>query len=138
MKKYTLFLFVFLLAYLFSEVLVRTVFVSYSPKIRPNLDKYIVHRISQLRDAIQRKETAVLSPQALEEYADYVAPGVKAAETEGTGFSEYEIDSIIWVKHTITLKNGEKVKVEVPKGQTPPDASMFEEQQETDSVREVQ
>lgn len=124
-QKYFLFFTLFLIAYLISELLVGTVFVSYSPKVRPNLGNYIVYKLTLVRDAVQGKET-IVSPRELEEYADYIAPGVKAAETTGSGYTEFEIDNIIWEKHTITLSTGEEIIVEVPKGQEPPDVSHFE------------
>ncbi len=96
----------------------------------------MVFRFTQLKDLLQKKDTVITESQ-LQEFADYTAPGVKASETKGTGFSEYELNNISWEKHTITLKDGTTVTIEVPKGQSPPDASVFEPAPTSDSIQEV-
>lgn len=142
---------VLVLAYFMSSFSVKNVFLVNSPKIRPNLGSYLLARINNVKENMlarlnfsfllpqfnQEPNNNLVANQNREEAINFlknslkpVTKGVSAAEENGYSYTEFKLDEIEWAKITYTLKNGQTVTIQYPKGTEPPPQAIYESQRE--------
>lgn len=142
---------VLILAYFVSSFSIKNVFLADSPKIRPNLGSYLLARINNVKENMlarlnfssllpqfnQEPSNNLVANQNREEAINFlknslkpVTKGVSAAEKNGYSYTEFKLDEIEWAKITYTLKNGQTVTIQYPKGTEPPPQAIYEDQRE--------
>lgn len=115
-------------AFFIAQLLVRHVFISYSPEVRPRLGTYIATQYQRNKAKLnplawfspQKEQQRMYSRGSLEQVSQYIAPGVKAATDDGISYTEFTLDEVEWIRYTYTNSEGEKVEIEVPKGHNVP------------------
>lgn len=117
-----------MLAFFIAQLLVRHVFVSYSPEVRPKLGTYLAKQFERNKNKLnplawfkpETEQQKIYSRGSLEQISEYIAPGVKAATDDGISYTEYTLDEVEWIRYTYTNKDGEQIEIEVPKGRNVP------------------
>lgn len=147
-KKYLGFFIALIFSYFISNFFVKNIFLSNSPKIRPNLGKYFLAKISNTKEKILGKlnfnlnffssnnysynntsNDQIRRQQIMDSLKSSLKPitkGVKANSKDGYHYFEFKLDEIDWVKITYTLNNGKTITVQYPKGTNPPPKEIFE------------
>lgn len=146
-KKIFLVLLVLGTAYLLSSFSIKNVFLADSPRIRSNLDHYLLAKINNVKENVLAKlNFGSLLPQFnqvpnnnlaatknREETINFlknslkpVTRGISAAEKDGYSYTEFKLNEIEWVQISYTLKDGRVVNIEYPKGTNPPPKEIYE------------
>ncbi len=132
-----------LISFIISSFFIKHIFLANSPKIRSNLDSYFLAKIKSSQESIiaylrfnlfrQKIDTNNLANYSKEQINQYlknnlkpITKGIKAATLPGYGYTEYKLNEIEWVQIEYTLKDGRKIKINFPKGTTPPPEEIFE------------
>jgi len=147
---------VFLIAYFLSSFSIKNIFLANSPKVRPNLGSYFLAKIENTKDRFlalfnfniipksnyqnyDNNTQLQLPPQLastnnkekinefLKANLKPITKGVKAASVPGYSYTEFKLNEIEWARITYTLKNGKKITIKYPKGQTPPPKEIYED-----------
>lgn len=121
-----------------SELLVKDVFIGYTPSVRPDLADRLVTRtlaavnadtyISFFTD--RGKPRPSLDGETLKERLSEVPPqqivaGVYAKESNDGTITEIHYDEIQWIEVPYRRKSGEVVVIKIPKGTVPPPPGLF-------------
>ena len=119
------------------------VFLAGSPRIRPDLGGYLLAKINTTKDNIlaglnfnftSKKVAEVKKPQEaanlLKNSLKPVTKGVSAASKDGYSYTEFKLDEIEWAEITYTLKNGQTITIQYPKGTEPPPQAIYEGERE--------
>lgn len=146
-KKYFSIFLILIVSYFVSSFFIKNIFLADSPKIRPNLDTYFLAKISNTKNNILAKlnfnfsfpnlnlfpKSNLAENQNREEKINFlkstlkpIAKGVRAASSPGYSYTEFKIDEIEWAQITYTLKNGQTVTIQYPKGTNPPPQFIYE------------
>lgn len=131
-------------ALLTSQLLVREVFLGYSPRIRPdiadvlvekslaliNIDNYLAFfrgKPSSLPETEQPAKTAQQAKQELAQipFKETLIKGVYAKETEDAVLTEVKFEEVDWIDVSYQRASGEVTTIRIPKGQTPPPPGLF-------------
>ncbi len=143
---------VLVISYLLSSFSIENVFLANSPRIRPNLGNYLLAKVNNVKENVlarfnfnfslfptfnqpsvnnvaqnQTREQAI---EFLKESLKPVAKGVNASTTPGYSYTEFNLDEIEWAQITYTLKDGQVVTIQYPKGTNPPPQTIYENQYE--------
>lgn len=124
-------------AVLTSQLLVREVFLGYTPRVRTdladrlversialiNLDRYPPFNRGTTRPRIA--DTATLAEQFATLPARAIIPGVYAKEIEGASYTEIHFEQIDWVEIQYRRKNGMIETIKIPRGTAPPPEGIF-------------
>jgi len=147
-KQFGRIFFVLVLAYLISNFSTENIFLANSPKIRPNLGSYLLAKFNTVKTNVLARLNfnfnlfPSLNQQANFTAADrqtfdllkntlkHVTKGVNAASKDNYSYTEFNLNEIEWARVTYTLKNGQTITVEYPKGTEPPPQALFEGQKE--------
>jgi hypothetical protein len=92
--------FIFIFVYFVSSGLIKNIFLANSPQINPKLENYLLAKL---------KNNGSVP----------LAKGVSAYTKDGITYRKYELNKIEWQDITYYLKNGKKVTLKIPKGQSP-------------------
>lgn len=136
------------MSFAISGFLNNNVFLAGTPRIRPNFHLYIAKNINdifnrfnfvaknnQSNQTVEHQNQTQNQPinenanqlaNLLKKSLEPVAKGIRAKEINGNSYIEYKLGEVEWVEVGITLKNGQKLKVQYPKGNRPPSADSFE------------
>lgn len=134
---------VLILSFLISSFSIKNIFLANSPRIRPNLDKYFLAKINNAKEnflamlnfgifkpKIDPNNLAKYSKEQINAYLKNnlkpITKGIKAATLPGYSYNEYRLNEIEWVQIEYTLKDGRVLKINFPKGTTPPPKEIFE------------
>lgn len=125
-------------AVLTSQLLVREVFLGYTPRVRADLADRLVERSIALinldryplfnrQREIQRlpADIASLTKQFAEMPARALVPGVYAKEVDGASYTEIHFEQVDWVEIEYRRKNGERETIKIPRGTAPPPEGLF-------------
>jgi hypothetical protein len=125
-------------AFLVSELLVRDVFLGYSPTVRPDLADRLVNRtiaFANLDTYINFFSEEDTPPGAInfEEFKQQIATlprtqivkGVYAVETDTGTLTEIQFEEIEWQSLEYRRKDGTRVTIRIPKGTSPPPPGAF-------------
>lgn len=151
-KHFSKIILVLVFSYLISNFSIKNVFLADSPKVRQNLDQYFLAKINNTKDQILAKlnfnlnffpifnqsainnvaqnQTSEQTIEFLKKSIQPVTKGVSAAEQDGYSYTEFKLDEIEWAQITYTLKNGEIITIQYPKGTNPPPQAVYENQYE--------
>lgn len=147
-KQFGRIFFVLVLAYLISNFSTENIFLANSPKIRPNLGSYLLAKFNTVKtNVLARLNFNFNLFQSLNQQANFTAAdrqtfdllkntlkpvtkGVNAASKDNYSYTEFNLNEIEWARVTYTLKNGQTITVEYPKGTEPPPQALFEGQKE--------
>ena len=66
----------------------------------------------------------------LKESLKPVTRGVSAASKDGYSYTEFKLSEIEWAQITYTLKNGQTITIQYPKGTEPPPQAIFDGEME--------
>ena len=132
------------LALLTSQLLVKEVFLGYTPRIRPdladivvektltlvNIDNYLALFRGKPTELPQTGTIAKTPAQAKQELAKVpfkptIVKGVYAKETADASLIEMRFSEVEWVKVKYQKKDGTIIDLNIPKGTQPPPAGMF-------------
>lgn len=128
-----------LLAFAVSELLIREVYISYTPRVRPDLASHLKERAIALTKRStylaligkeQRPEPLRLSPQEKKElenkpYSPTFIKGIYAKETANASMVEIKHSEVHWVPISYTKKDGSVITLYIPEGTQPPEAGLF-------------
>jgi len=135
-------------AYLLSSFSIKNVFLADSPRIRPDLDKYLLAKISLTKNNVlaklnfnflfpkfnQGSNNNFVANQNREETINFlknnlkpITKGVSAAEKDGYNYTEFKLNEIEWAQITYILNNGKQIMIQYPKGTEPPPKEIYEE-----------
>ncbi len=135
-------------AYFISNVSIKTVFLANSPKIRPNLGGYLLAKINTTKENVlaklnfnlnlfpssnQPSSGTVAERQTIDFLKNSLKPvtsGVSAASKDGYSYTEFKLNEIEWAKIAYTLKNGQTITIQYPKGTEPPPQALYEGERE--------
>ena len=138
LKIFLILFFSFLVSY-FS---INNIFLANSPRIRPNLDRYFLAKINNVKDNILAKiNSNFLLPknifvadqnknppiEFLKNDLKPITKGVSAATKDNYSYTEFKLNEIEWVRITYTLKNGKQLTIQYPKGTNPPPKEIYEQ-----------
>lgn len=131
-------------ALLTSQLLVREVFLGYSPRIRPdladvlverslaliNIDNYLAFFRGKPETLPETGKLAKTPEQARQELAgipfrETFIKGVLAKETDNASLIQVTMDEVEWVEIPYSRANGELTTIKIPKGQAPPPPGLF-------------
>lgn len=145
---------VLVFALLISSFAVKEVFLANSPKIRPNLSGYFLAKmnvtkdnilarlnfnfLSRPRQEIDQTQTGTFAEnqtsngtvEFLKQSLQPITKGVSAASQDGYSYTEVRLNEVEWVQITYTLKNGQTITIQYPKGTEPPPQAIYENQYE--------
>jgi hypothetical protein len=124
-QKYSLYIrigIVILFSYLISHFLVTEVFLSFSPKIRPDIGPYLAVRIDDIVTDVFGKEGNKRSPTlaGMKARLKQLSPGVRASEIENISYTEIDLNEIKWKKISYKLADGRVVTLSIPEDEEPP------------------
>jgi len=148
-KNLTKLFLAFIFAYLLSSFSIKNVFLANSPRVRPNLDQYLLAKINNTKDNILAKFNFNFLPsfnwpnppnialntssQNRDEVINFlknnlkpITKGVNAAKKDNYIYTEFTMSEIEWIQITYTLKNGQTMTIEYPKGTSPPPKEIYE------------
>ena len=147
-KQFDRIFFVLVLAYLISNFSTENIFLANSPKIRPNLGSYLLAKFNTVKTNVlarlnfnfnlfpslnQQANFTAADRQTFDLLKNTLKPvtkGVNAASKDNYSYTEFNLNEIEWARVTYTLKNGQTITVEYPKGTEPPPQALFEGQKE--------
>jgi len=134
-KNYFKFFLAIFSGILFSNFLIKNVFIANSPKIRPNLDKYFAKKFipkdfnqkSEKKDAdiIKAKNNALIFTQINKNNFVPISKGVYANYLEKGNYILIKENEVEWIMYTFNI-NGKEVKIKVPKGEPTPNQKVLE------------
>jgi len=155
-KKYLIVFLGLTLSFYASVFFIKNVFLANSPKIRPNLGSYYLAKIKNSFNKVsnfialkslnkinlslnqnnqlpinQQNTTSKSRELIIEELSKSLKPitkGVSAVSKPGYSYTLYKINEIEWAEIRYTLKNGEEVVIQYPKGTNPPPKEIYEKQ----------
>jgi len=127
-KRRLLILISLILSYLISSALNGTVFLANTPRIRPNLDEYLIAKAATLVQntglIINEEENALAYNPNEQVNLLYrrlagarfkrLGPGVYYAKNENITVVEYNVDELDWIEYTYEIE-GKTYKFRVPK-----------------------
>ena len=125
---------ILVVAFLISSFSIKNIFLANSPEIRPNLGGYLLSNINLIKDNIlakldfignQNREEIVSS---LKNNLKPITKGVSAATRDNNSYTEFKLNEIDWARITYTLKDGQQVVIQYPKGTNPPPQEIYESQ----------
>ncbi len=150
-KHFSKIILVLFFSYLLSNFSIKNIFLADSPKVRQNLDQYFLAKINSAKDQILAKlnfnlkifpnfkqfDNNIAQNQINEQTIKFlkkslqpVTKGVSAAKQDGYSYTEFRLNEIEWVEITYTLKNGQTITIQYPKGTEPPPQAIYEGQTE--------
>jgi hypothetical protein len=111
------------LAWFFSAMLVRHVFMNYTPDVRDNFPRYAKLKAEDSYIALLRAigrdvdRIAETNPtlQDLRDRAEQLAPGVRAAQYENQSYAEVDVTLMEFKTVTVTLEDGTTATASVPR-----------------------
>ncbi|QQG44489.1 MAG: hypothetical protein HYW86_01055 [Candidatus Roizmanbacteria bacterium] len=113
-------------SYLIINIFAKEVFIANTPKIRPNLDRYIA---SKLNSNIQFLAGLINKRTPEEELKDIplkmVTKGIYAKDKDNVSQTVIKLNEVEFVEYTFNTSKG-PIKIKVPKGQNPPPQGAFE------------
>jgi len=130
-----------LIAFLIGGFLIKEVFLAGTPKINPyawnnitskvktSTSKFIALFKPKPSQNITNQNVARQNNPTVEFLKNNLKPitkGVSAASKDNYSYTVYKLNEVEWMKISYTLKNGETINVEYPKGTNPPPKSIFE------------
>lgn len=127
--KYARIMVAILLAFLASEIMVKEVFLGYTPQVRPDLANRVVDstlalvNIDSYRAWINgetRQERINRLALEQENYTNTITPGVYAKETSTASELYINVEEVEWVTIPYVKKNGETINLNIPAGVEPP------------------
>jgi hypothetical protein len=135
-KLYSKIVLILFLAFFFSSFLAENLFLSYSPKIRPNFIAYVTNGIKTKTNILlsylvipnifpkTNQNQALTQNNQLNQNQIYdnlirnlkpVGKGVEAATYGNYSYTRVDLKQIEWTEIEITKMDGTKIKVNVPK-----------------------
>ncbi|MBI4129870.1 hypothetical protein HY468_00990 [Candidatus Roizmanbacteria bacterium] len=142
-EPYSKILIALVLALLTSQLLVREVFLGYSPALRPdiadrfvetalaliNVDNYLAFFRGRENQTPLPLGAPTPTPNILDQLAAIpprqIVKGVYAKETEDVAYTEIHYNEIEWVNYPYRRNDGTQVTIQVPRGQQAPPAGLF-------------
>lgn len=140
---YTKILIVLVLGLVAVRILVPEIFLANTPRIKPNLDKYIAFRVNNLlergnnfiarifnRKSEPSQEQLVQTVQTAEDSLKNIpfkqmTKGVYAKSNNNISYTIVRDNEIDWVEYSFDIK-GKQVKIKVPRGEQPPSQETLE------------
>ena len=141
-SRYSKILVAFVLAIVASELLVKEVFLGYSPQVRPDLADHVVERSMALINTDnyiaffsgenrppskrEQKENIAQYKEVTEQTpAVQIVPGVYAKETAEGQYTDVNYHEIQWVEVEYARANGQVEVIKIPAGVEPPPPGLF-------------
>lgn len=140
---YTKILIVLVLGLGVVKILVPEIFLANTPRIKPNIDKYIVFRVNKSLEngssfiarifnwkSEPSQEQLAQTVQTAEELLKDIpfkqmTKGVYAKSNNNISYTMVRDNEIDWVEYSFDIK-GKQVKIKVPKGEQPPPQEALE------------
>ncbi len=127
------------LALLTSQLLVKEVFLGYSPRIRPdladvvmekglaliNIDNYLALFKGKSGSNLAKSEEEAKKELEKVSLKATLVKGVYAKETENAAFIEVNMNEVSWVEIPYQKASGETIMLRIPQGTKPPASGMF-------------
>lgn len=109
----------------FSYLLVKDVFIGYSPQIRPNLPQYAYLRIT---DTVDSARIAFFGPKRsdlagtpnrkeLASRLSQTAPGIRGSQYKNASYNIYDLNDVEWKVVGYTFSDGSRVRVRFPRNE---------------------
>jgi hypothetical protein len=123
-------LLIMLFAYGIMNVMSEEVFIAGTPQIRPNLDKHLAYRWSELTRGNVQFIAEMFDNRTPEQKLENVplhelTKGVYAKGEKNYSYTVIKKGEVEWIEYTFNV-NGKEVKIKVPKGEQPPAQEMVE------------
>lgn len=127
------------LALLTSQLLVKEVFLGYSPRIRSdladvvmekglaliNIDNYLALFKGKSGSNLAKSEEEAKKELEKVSLKATLVKGVYAKETENAAFIEVNMNEVSWVEIPYQKASGETIMLRIPQGTKPPASGMF-------------
>lgn len=117
-----------LMAFFLSTLLIKDVFIGYSPTIRPDLAQYLGDKYlnKNFYASLFQQNNNSLSEEMLKRTLKPISKGVSASTFNNASYTQYTVNEVEWIAQSLTLSDGRVIKVSYPKGSSPPTAALFE------------
>jgi len=124
------------LSIIFSNFLIKNVFIANSPKIRPNLVYYLAqkffskdlsNKISKRNNVnnVKSQNKVLIFSQINKNNFIPINKGVYASDLKKGNYLLIKENEVEWVIYTFTI-NGKEIKIKVPKGEPTPHQKVLE------------
>jgi hypothetical protein len=135
-KNFFKFFLAIFLSIIFSNFLIKNVFIANSPKIRPNLDYYLAqkffpkdlfNKISKRNNVnnAQFQNKGLIFSQINKNNFIPINKGVYATDLKKGNYILIKENEVEWVIYTFSI-NGKEIKIKVPKGEPTPNQKVLE------------